>query len=62
MKRAFSWQTFAVVAVAVLIAAAFALINGNTGLAVALIVVAVGDGAFGAILVTFAQRKASRPS
>jgi uncharacterized membrane protein YjjP (DUF1212 family) len=58
MKRVFTWPALALVVGVLLIAALFALINGNGGLGVSLIVMAVGEAVFGAPMVAFAQRKA----
>jgi hypothetical protein len=61
MKRVFTWPALTVAVGLVLIAAAFAGINGNSGLAVALVVTAVAEALFGAMLVVFVQRGGSAP-
>ena len=58
MKRVFTWRALALGVGVLLVAAILALINGNGGLGVTLIVMAVGETVFGAAIVTFAQRKA----
>ena len=60
MKRVFTWPTVCLAVALVLIAAAFALMTGNDGVAVALFVVAFCEGIFGAALVLFANRRMSR--
>lgn len=60
MKRILTWPALFLGVGVVLIAAMFALVNGNSGLATALLVVAVSEAAFGSAMVAFAQRKKSR--
>ena len=60
MNRIFTWKSLAVGVGLVLAAAFICLISGNTGMASALIVVAVVEGAFHAVLVGFASSKSNR--
>lgn len=57
MERVFTWPALCVAVGLVLVAATFALINGNGGLAVALFVVAASEAVFGSAMVIFTQRK-----
>ncbi len=60
MERVFTWPILCVAGGVVLVAATFALINGNGGLAIALFVVAVCEAVFGSAMVIFTQRRTSR--
>jgi hypothetical protein len=57
MKHVFTWRAVGITAILWLVAAAFALINGNDDLGVALVVVAVAEAVFVAAMAAFAQRK-----
>jgi hypothetical protein len=50
MKRAFTWQALIIVVVAVLLAAASAFMNGYSGLAIALLVVAASEALFWGVM------------
>jgi uncharacterized membrane protein len=60
MNRIFTWKSLAVGVGLVLAAAFICLIGGNTDMASALIVVAVVEGAFHAVLVGFVSSKSNR--
>lgn len=57
MKRILTWPALCLGVGLVLIAAMFALVNDNSGLTTALLVVAVSEAVFGSAMVAFAQRK-----
>jgi hypothetical protein len=60
MNRILTWKSLAVGVGLVLAAAFICLISGNTDMASALIVVAVVEGAFHAVLVGFVSSKNKR--
>jgi hypothetical protein len=60
MKRVYTWPTVCLAVGLVLIAAVFAFMNGNDGLAIALIVVAGCEAIFGAAMVLFTNRRMTR--
>ena len=60
MNRILTWKSLAVGVGLVLAAAFICLISGNTDMASALIVVAVVEGAFHAVLVVFVSSKNKR--
>lgn len=60
MHRVFTWKALGIAVGLVLIAAFICLASGNTGMGSALIVVAVVEGAFHAILVGVATAKRRR--
>lgn len=60
MKRVFTWPAVCVAVGLFLFAAAFALVNGNGGLATALLVVAAFEAIFGSVMVMFARQRKSR--
>jgi len=60
MNRVFTWRSLAIGVGLVLAAAFICLIGGNTDMASALIVVAVVEGAFHAVLVGFVSSKSKR--
>ena len=60
MNRVFTWEGLAVGVGLVLVAAFICLISGNTDMASALIVVAVVEGAFHAVLVGFVSSRSKR--
>jgi hypothetical protein len=61
MNRVFTWKSVAIGVGLVFAAAIICLISGNTDMASALIVVAVVEGAFHAVLVGFLSSKNKRP-
>lgn len=60
MSRVFTWKALGIAVGLILIAAFICIVSGNTGMGSALIVVAVVEGAFHAILVRFASAKRRR--
>ena len=60
MNRVFTWRSLAIGVGLVLAAAFICLISGNTGMASALMVVGVVEGAFHAVLVGFLASKSKR--
>lgn len=60
MNRVFTWKYLGAVVGLLLIAAFICIVSGDPGMGSALIVVAVVEGAFHAILVGFASAKRRR--